>query len=211
MVALYTQILYFQIMEAYKSLLNLISVSLKPIGFSKKGNSFYLTKEGNLGIINFQKSIDSTKTLLKFTINVGICSGKLHSLLDTGIEASKIGILQCHLNYRIGYLKSQKDEWFTLHDLTDVLELSTLLSKILIDHAVPFINNYIADSDLQKLWLQGNGAGLTPYQRYRYLTAMLKINKSEKFDAVVAEFIEYGKQKKIEHSVNIDLQQLEYL
>ncbi|CAM3654706.1 DUF4304 domain-containing protein [Sphingobacterium prati] len=47
---------------------------LKPLGFKKKANNFYLPLEKIGHIINIQKSYYSTKDGIRFTINVGIFS-----------------------------------------------------------------------------------------------------------------------------------------
>ncbi|OJW34944.1 MAG: hypothetical protein BGO54_06565 [Sphingobacteriales bacterium 46-32] len=45
-------------MKEYKDLLKAVEIFLKQEGLTKKGNTYYLAKDGNLGVINFQRSRD---------------------------------------------------------------------------------------------------------------------------------------------------------
>ena len=45
---------------------------LKPLGFKKKANNFYLQLDGLGQIVNIQKSNYGTKDSIRFTINTGI-------------------------------------------------------------------------------------------------------------------------------------------
>ena len=48
-------------MDIFKEIINSLVPVFKLMGFSKKGNNFYLKKEKNYGIISFQKSRESLK------------------------------------------------------------------------------------------------------------------------------------------------------
>jgi hypothetical protein len=58
--------------EKFDSLTKECHLILKPIGFNKKGNNFFLKRKGFGQHINFQKSRFGTKDNISFTINTGI-------------------------------------------------------------------------------------------------------------------------------------------
>ncbi len=64
-------------MNVFKELITLVAPVFKQMRFNKKGNNFYLDADKNYGVINFQKSRESTKDIVKFTINFGVYSDVL--------------------------------------------------------------------------------------------------------------------------------------
>jgi len=64
-------------METYKKIISSVSIVLKEFGFNRKKENFILKNNNNIGIVNFQKSRDSTASTILFTINIGVY---IHSL-----------------------------------------------------------------------------------------------------------------------------------
>ena len=58
----------------FREFLELVTPLLKSYGFSRRGQNFYTRRDGNWGVINFQKSQSSTQDKVKFTVNLGIYS-----------------------------------------------------------------------------------------------------------------------------------------
>ncbi|MBI3969133.1 MAG: DUF4304 domain-containing protein [Chloroflexi bacterium] len=50
---------------------------LKPLGFAKRGQNFFLNAHGNWGVVNFQRSTSPTKDRIRFTVNLDIASSRL--------------------------------------------------------------------------------------------------------------------------------------
>ena len=159
----------------YKELVKKIKVKLKPIGFLLKGDTFYIKKDNNWGLINFQKSRDSPK----FTINIGISSTILRENRE-GISTEKPFVEDCHWRKRIGFfLAVNKDYWWDLDSYTNIEFLYDEMIKIVEDIAIPVIDQHISDKSLESEWLQGKGAGLTEFQIYVNLTTLLKLTGSD--------------------------------
>src|SRR5688572_513057 len=98
-------------MDKYNELVKNIASAIKKEGFIKNGDSFYLNKENNWAIINFQKSVYSDNRVLKFTINLGTASTTLRKFGGEEIEI-KPKIENCHWRRRIGFLMPQKDDYW---------------------------------------------------------------------------------------------------
>lgn len=137
-------------MEQYKLLIIEVNRELKAIGFTKKGDTFYTYKNNNWGLINFQKSKISTREMISFTINMGICSSALRKTVDYYPEkGTKPEIESCHWNARIGsFMKGRPDFWWSI-------SASSLLDNVIKDVltsiksiALPAIEERISDESL---------------------------------------------------------------
>lgn len=153
----------------------IIRPSLKQQGFTKTRQSFYYPREGNWGIINFQKSTRSSSAEVIFTVNVGIASNRLLTFLAT-IDANKRpDILDTQWQERLGRLLPENDDlWWTIDSGTNIDELGQYLLENILNYALPAIHQYIRDESLCALWLTGKSPSLTNFQRLLYLTRLLK-------------------------------------
>lgn len=196
-------------MKEYKKLLATLGQLLKSEGFYKKGETFYIQTEGNWGIINFQKSRDSTKVESKFTINLGVWSKNVAASLDD-VAYDKPEIEVCHWSKRVGFLLPQnRDFWWIVSETTPLDEkLIDELKDIVKTKAIPEIKNHASDESLKNDWISGHSEGITEFQRYSYLTALLSIINDERLKRVVDEFLIYSKGKSIEFSAIEHLKQL---
>jgi hypothetical protein len=198
-------------MDNYASLLSDITETLKPLGFKKKGATYYRRAENNLMVINFQKSKSSTAHSAIFTINLGVCSTLLW---DWSKEYNSNQPLlphasDCHWRIRIGdLLPQQLDHWWQLEDGVPAANLAKEISSILVDRAIPEMDKYIKDENLQQCWLEGHSGGLTVYEMYKYLTVMLKLRNNGRLAEVVEEFRKAFKGKAAEYSAREHLKDL---
>lgn len=144
---------------------------LKDAGFSRRGPVLRMLKEGNCGIIEFQRSQKTFPDRLLFTINVGVVCG---SLLDgTGLELEKIRILDAHVRQRLGmFLPGRPDKWWEVTPDTETETIVAELSEHLLVRAVPYILSLINTSAIVALWETGQCPGLTEGQRLRYLSRL---------------------------------------
>ena len=163
----------------YKELIKKVSLNLKSIEFEQKGDTFYIKKANNWGLINFQISKSSTPLVTLFTINLGVSSSILRE--NEGIDLSKRPVVEeCHWRKRIGFiLDKQEDYWWKLESDTDLDKLSIEIITLINRFGIPEIFKHISDENLASEWLNGKGSGLTDLQIYVNLTTMLKLKGSD--------------------------------
>lgn len=95
---------------------------LKPLGFKKKGNNFYLKIQDLGQIINVQKSTFGTKNDISFTINTGLFIPEyylaFYNYHDKGVPDFPPEPV-CLVRKRIGALMKTIDTWYSLTEITD--------------------------------------------------------------------------------------------
>ncbi|KAF5066291.1 hypothetical protein DSECCO2_265160 [anaerobic digester metagenome] len=128
---------------------------LKPLGFKKKSNNFYLQLDSIGQIINVQKSSFGNKDSISFTINTGIFVREywlvFYNYNDKGLPDYPTEP-ECLIRKRIGKLRNQHDTWYEINDRTDEQQLITEMRKNLIDFILPYferLNN--SEKVLQEL------------------------------------------------------------
>ncbi len=172
-------------MDKYKQLLTDVEVLLKKQNFTKKGDSFYILKDNNWGLINFQKSRDNLVDSLKFTINIGISSTTLRTFFEENMNV-KPSIIDCNWQKRVGFLLPiNKDIWWEINNDTDLIKLHNEINSIILELVIPYISDKISDLNLEKNWQNGISEGLTDYQRCRNLLILMKCNKRNNLDTVI--------------------------
>ena len=192
-------------MEAYKRMISEINNAIKPLGFKKKGDTFFYTQENNLGLINFQKSNKSSSESITFTINAGVYSNSLHILDSPGME-SKPSLSDCHWLTRVGFLLPEnKDFWWYINSNTVLSDLKDEIIYLLTSVVIPEIKKHISDDSLLEDWMKGISSGLTEPQMYLYLIGMLKQKNSNILHAKVAELKALSKGKSFERNVRESL------
>ncbi|WP_243395674.1 DUF4304 domain-containing protein [Sphingomonas oleivorans] len=144
---------------------------LQPAGFSKRGRKFRRFSEGNLALIELQRSVRSDSAAIQFTINVGIVSGRL--LQERGLDLKKVGCSHAHLNERIGFfLSDPQDKWWELDDSTEASGAICEITALIREKVLPFLDRHLPDAGLIDLWKTGRSPGLTEGQRVRYLSQL---------------------------------------
>ena len=126
--------------------------TLKPLGFKKKGNNFYLPLSGLGQIINIQKSMYGTKTEISFTINTGIFIPEYFlaaytyetEIPDYPTEPS------CAVRQRIGQLRGENDKWYEINENTNEQTLLAQMQENLDDFILP----YFAKTSTRELFIQ---------------------------------------------------------
>lgn len=179
-------------MDLFKELIKALTPSFKSIGLSKKGNSFYLESGKNYGVVNFQKSRESTTEIVKFTINFGVYSDVLGQLEYDYNNSGKPEFEQCHWQARIGsFMPNSPDFWWSvdssavLHDV--VYNVMQMIESII----VPEINKRLSDEGLITCWINDNYVGTTEIGRFKNLTILLKAKGDfNVLDQVVEKFLQ---------------------
>lgn len=189
-------------MDNYKSILNSVSLVLKEAGYIKKDSTFYLFKDNNWGILNFQKSRDSSKYEAIFTLNIGIVSTALRRNIDRDTSNNKPSTGRYHWESRIGRLMpEQKDFWWKYNDSDDldniIIDVVTAVKKL----AMPAINAHISDNDLISAFIS-DSPGTSLINKYIYLTTLLKLNNDNRLGDFIHEMLETTRRKPFEDTAN---------
>lgn len=162
-------------MDLYKELIAQLTTFLKSMGFSKKGNSFYLEVDKNYGVINFQKSRDSTSETILFTINFGIYSNLLERMRLGYSESKKPEVEQCHWHARIGnFMPGGPDYWWKVNASADLRNIVSSVMDDIKNVVMPEISKRLSDEGLINSWMNESYAGTTEIGRFKYLTTLLK-------------------------------------
>lgn len=196
--------------ELYKDLIKEISSLLKEKGFSRKGNCFYLRQGNNWGLLDFQKSRKSTADETIFTVNLGICSGRLLEFFSPDFLEQKPSIEACHWRERVGFLlPGRRDKWWVIRVAEPVHSLVHELKGCLDQVAIPAIEQHLSDEQLSSEWLSGKSPGLTDIQRLMNLSVLLKAAGNNKLREVREALVEKSVGKPTALIVKRHLQNLE--
>lgn len=199
-------------MDIFKELITTLTPLLKQMGFNKKANSFYLELNKNYGIVNFQKSRESTKEIISFTINFGVYSDVLGKLEYDYNNSAKPSVEQCHWQSRVGsFMPDSSDYWWKVNISDDLNNITTNVAKVVQNVIIPEINKRMSDEGLISCWMNETFAGTTAIGRFKYLTTLLK-EKGEfnVLDEVVETFIQNSKGKPNESIAMRHLKEIDY-
>lgn len=156
----------------FKDALNAAGAILKDAGYIKRGTGFRIESDGNIRIIDFQRSSESSASAIKFTVNLGVISGALLRKWDPEKDLSKEGIWDSHLRERIGALTlANEDRWWTVTSVP-VASIKEEVADLIATLVIPFLQQHARDSDLVALWTTGKSPGLTEGQRVRNLSLL---------------------------------------
>lgn len=124
---------------------------LKPLGFKKKANNFYLPLEKIGHIINIQKSRYCTKDDIRFTINVGIFSPE-YWLACFNYNNKDVPAFptepECLIRIRIGCMRGLNDTWYTVTTTTDADELVAEMKYNISGFILPFLEKLNSEQKL---------------------------------------------------------------
>lgn len=195
--------------ERFQELLISIRDSLTVLGFERRGSTFYTQAEGNWGLIGIQKSLKSAPTEILFTVNLGVCSTELQRF--EGKKDDKRPVADdCQWRCRLGFLLPEnEDVWWRIGSNTSISHLSAEIIGKLVGVAVPAILGHISDEALITEWLAGRSDGLTEFQRYIFLTALLKIRNDSRLPAILRDFREYSAVRSLEWQFDSHVTRLE--
>jgi Domain of unknown function (DUF4304) len=157
--------------KSFDRLLGKIKTSLIPHGYVKKKSRFVKVSKDNCSIIEFQKSQQSSKLQIKFTINLAICFPELWDPQYPSIaEASSS---EGHIIMRIGSLfKDAVDFWWCLNADTSETYITRDVEAKIEKYALPFMARYPSVCEAKAAWEMGNGLGSTSRRREYYLSVL---------------------------------------
>lgn len=134
---------------------------LKPLGFKKKNNNFYLQLSDVGQIINVQKSSYSDSGHILFTINFGVFEPKFwlgeYDYKGTGILPIFPTEPDCLIRRRIGEMKGDKDIWYEILENTNEEELIEEMQKNIHQYILPFFESLNSVEkiglELENIWV----------------------------------------------------------
>ncbi len=184
---------------------------LKSRRFKQDKSAFKIIKNGNLGIIDFQKSRNSTESTIIFTVNLAVVLRTIYEFEGHHVSIDKLGEEQGHWRERLGYLMPEKtDVWWEIKESIDVKQLASLLIKLIEEYGIKALMKYIKDGNLLELWLTDEAPGLTEMQRLEYLSVLLKsMGRNEMLSRVVRGLRELSSGKPVANSVEAHIRLLD--
>ena len=118
--------------------------ALKPLGFKKKANNFYLQLDTLGQIINVQKSAWGHKDRISFTINIGIFVPEYWLTCDNEDNQELPAYpteTQCLIRKRIGDLREdQLDTWYEITESTDEQQVIAEMRNNLTGLILPYFS-----------------------------------------------------------------------
>lgn len=152
--------------------------TLKPLGFKKKGNNFYLPLSGLGQIINIQKSSYGSKTDISFTINTGIFIPEYFLAYYTYTTEIPDYPREpvCVVRQRIGRLKGENDIWYEINDGTN----EQILLAQMQENLDVFILPYFAKTATRELFIQALATRKLPMTHLGPLHLYIVLKEFEK-------------------------------
>lgn len=184
-------------MDILKNIIKVLAPFLKQLGFSKKGNNFYLEVDKNFGVVNFQKSRDSTQEVALFTINFGIYANVLGRFEYRSNGSDKPGVTECQWQSRVGhFMPGSPDYWWKINISDNLSGITNDISEIFKGIIMPELKRRLSDEGLIQCWLSDCYAGTTEVGRFKCLSTLLKIKGDfNTLDEVVETFMQQSKGK----------------
>lgn len=127
---------------------------LKPLGFKKKVNNFYLQLRDLGQIINIQKSTFYSKEHIQFTINTGLFIPEYwltYFTFHNGELPAYPTESQCAIRQRIGSMKYKHDKWFDIEADTNEEVLIEEMKDNLLNYILPYFEKTNAKAGVLQL------------------------------------------------------------
>jgi hypothetical protein len=140
-----------------KIVLDEMKALLKPIGFRKKGQTFWRELAGVIHLINLQSSSASTSSSAKVTVNIAVLAPQALNSWD-----SPYSVWSAQWRARLGELSPDKREkWWQLHDLGSARGVANQIVTDLESFGLPALAEFASVSSLVSVLETGDGHGHT--------------------------------------------------
>lgn len=151
-------------------ILKSVSTELSKLGFRKTGSTFRKVMNDGVAIVNFQRSVDSKRNEIKFTVNFAVVCLLLQ---DNEKITATVSEYDGHLRQRIGaFLPGHPDKWWVVKEKADPQPLIDEIQPTIVATAVPFVTRYTDAKELLALWESGNAPGLTEGARQQHIARL---------------------------------------
>ena len=159
--------------EIFNRIVTATADKVKTLGFVRRGALLRVVKDGNAGVIEFQKSSKSSSEVILFTVNLVVICGSLLDPEHGSVEKAKS--YDAHLRQRIGMLMAGRpDKWWEIKGNTEAEALSVEVFDLILSEGAPYIMRYLDSDQLAALWKSGKSPGLTETQRVRFLEKLAR-------------------------------------
>jgi hypothetical protein len=174
--------------DKFKQLLKALTPFLKAYGNTRRGQNFHTRRDGNWGVINFQRGRYAE---LKFTVNLGVFSQTIDNFYqEWGKDKDAPPERGCdHWRDRIGSLLPRRlDKWWVIDGETELPDLIEEL-KAALPLGIAEIEKHIRDEDFRDYLLAGNCAGYSDLHRLKCLAVLVtEYGPSERLAAIFDEW-----------------------
>lgn len=172
---------------------------LKPFGFKKKGNNFYINRSELGQLVNVQKSYLYSKDHIHFTVNTGIFlsehwSGLIYNQGKVLPQfPSEVG---CLIRKRIGEIKNQNDIWYDLNEQVSERILIEVMQENLQMYIMPYFEVRSTKDQILSLF-SDEKAGISLLDK---LIVFAELNHFEKASEI---YYELSKEVDNQYFINI--------
>jgi hypothetical protein len=174
--------------DKFKELLKALAPFLKGHGYTRRGQTFRTRRDGNWGVINFQRGRYAE---LKFTVNLAVFSQTIDKFYQEWGKEVPPEWGYDHWRKRIGsLLPGGLDKWWVINDRTELPELIEELNAAL-PLGVAEIEKYTKDEDLRNYFLADphNCGGYVAQHRLKCLAVLVtEYGPPEKLSAIFDEW-----------------------
>jgi len=157
-----------------KDLLAAFSTQLKPLGFKKRHAVFTRENAEVLQAIQIQRSVSSTSSYVKLTLNFGVHS-KAVDRIRGAVRAPSLGHGGMHFFTRINQLLPDPriDFWMEVYDEETAKAAISEFTRITRDYLIPLLETMMTSESLLKMWTEQRG--LKPdFDRDEIISALSK-------------------------------------
>lgn len=158
--------------DAYaRRVLREMELSLRPVHFRRRRASFCREHPDILHLIGFQRSQNSTRDRLIFSINIGVFSKLLAE--KVGGPESPSSTWDCHWESRLGFLMPEEtDRWWECSTDHDAEASAGEVIAAIADYALPLLEAIKSNDDMRRALESGQLSGLTITERKMYLDVL---------------------------------------
>lgn len=186
---------------------------LELYGFSSAGDMLVRKVRDTVVVLDIQKDRYSTKEEIRFTVNVGISVDALRVAVAEAGGPSSTDVPRPekgHWRSRLGRLLSEQgDTWWSVRDESTAQSVCEEVATSLIEVALPKIDMAASSDALVRSWQEGQGNGLTEYERRSNLAKLLyALNRIEEAKAAVDALEEACNGTSWEVSAKYDVREL---
>jgi hypothetical protein len=200
--------------KSFKDFNVCLAKRLVPAGFAADRDILWCKVRDTVIVLEVQKDQKhSTKEEVRFTINIGVSIDVLRAGAAADGGGHSMEILRpekCHWRARLGrLLQAPSDVWWSVHDVQTAQSTCDEIAAAVLDVALPKVEAVASSEVLIRLWQEGQGQGLTEYERRVSLAKLLiALGRQAEAQEAVQALEKSSLGKSWERSASYDVQEL---